>query len=163
MTTLQPVRGTQSLLGEDADRLAAVVAAFDRVRAIEAAGLAETLQGEGPFTIFAPVNSAFEKIPAADLQAVLVQWAHALEHVLQRLVQRPVAGQCDDPAECQCHERREAVHDRSVDDAAHLRPDLAVIDVSFISLDKVLPRIAGVDRESDEGNGLAERHGKIFR
>ncbi len=32
MTTLQPVRGTQSLLGEDADRLHAVVAAFDRVR-----------------------------------------------------------------------------------------------------------------------------------
>ena len=32
MTTLQPVRGTQSLLGEDADRIAAVVAAFDRVR-----------------------------------------------------------------------------------------------------------------------------------
>ena len=32
MTTPQPVRGTQSLLGEDADRMAAVVAAFDRVR-----------------------------------------------------------------------------------------------------------------------------------
>lgn len=32
MSTPQPVRGTQSLLGEDADRLAAVVAAFDRVR-----------------------------------------------------------------------------------------------------------------------------------
>jgi len=32
MTTLQPVRGTQSLLGEDADRLAAVVAAFDATR-----------------------------------------------------------------------------------------------------------------------------------
>jgi histidyl-tRNA synthetase len=32
MSTLQPVRGTQSLLGEDADRLAAVVAAFERVR-----------------------------------------------------------------------------------------------------------------------------------
>src|SRR5687767_15083213 len=32
MTTPQPVRGTQSLLGEDADRLAAVVAAFNRVR-----------------------------------------------------------------------------------------------------------------------------------
>ncbi|MEO7256931.1 MAG: histidine--tRNA ligase [Sphingomicrobium sp.] len=32
MTTLQPVRGTQSLLGEDADRMAAVAAAFDRVR-----------------------------------------------------------------------------------------------------------------------------------
>jgi len=32
MTLVQPVRGTQSLLGEDADRLAAVVSAFDRVR-----------------------------------------------------------------------------------------------------------------------------------
>src|SRR4051794_18633543 len=32
MTPVQPVKGTQSLLGEDADRLAVVVAAFDRVR-----------------------------------------------------------------------------------------------------------------------------------
>jgi histidyl-tRNA synthetase len=32
MTPVQPVRGTQSLLGEDADRLAAAVAAFDKVR-----------------------------------------------------------------------------------------------------------------------------------
>ncbi|MFL6752415.1 MAG: histidine--tRNA ligase [Sphingomicrobium sp.] len=32
MTPVQPVRGTQSLLGEDADRLAAVIAAFDQVR-----------------------------------------------------------------------------------------------------------------------------------
>ncbi len=32
MTPVQPVRGTQSLLGEEADRLAAVVGAFDRVR-----------------------------------------------------------------------------------------------------------------------------------
>ena len=32
MTPVQPVRGTQSLLGEEADRLATVVAAFDRVR-----------------------------------------------------------------------------------------------------------------------------------
>ena len=32
MTSVQPVRGTQSLLGEEADRLATVIAAFDRVR-----------------------------------------------------------------------------------------------------------------------------------
>ena len=32
MTPVQPVRGTQSLLGEDADRFATVIAAFDRVR-----------------------------------------------------------------------------------------------------------------------------------
>lgn len=32
------------------------------VAAIEAAGLAETLQGEGPFTLFAPVDKAFDKL-----------------------------------------------------------------------------------------------------
>ena len=41
------------------------------VQAVTEAGLVDTLNGEGPFTIFAPVNSAFAKIPAADLQAVL--------------------------------------------------------------------------------------------
>ena len=39
--------------------------------AVQAAGLVETLQGAGPFTVFAPTNAAFEKIPAADLQALL--------------------------------------------------------------------------------------------
>ena len=34
------------------------------VAAVDAAGLVDTLNGAGPFTIFAPVNSAFEKIPA---------------------------------------------------------------------------------------------------
>ncbi|NUN67887.1 fasciclin domain-containing protein [Pseudanabaena biceps] len=41
------------------------------VTAVQAAGLVETLQGAGPFTVFAPTNAAFEKIPAADLQALL--------------------------------------------------------------------------------------------
>jgi uncharacterized surface protein with fasciclin (FAS1) repeats len=41
------------------------------VSAVTAAGLGDTLNGEGPFTIFAPTNDAFAKIPAADLQAVL--------------------------------------------------------------------------------------------
>ena len=35
----------------------------------EAAGLTDTLNGEGPFTIFAPSNSAFGKIPPGDLDA----------------------------------------------------------------------------------------------
>ena len=34
------------------------------VAAVKAAGLVETLQGKGPFTIFAPTNSAFAKLPA---------------------------------------------------------------------------------------------------
>ncbi|RYG11053.1 MAG: fasciclin domain-containing protein, partial [Caulobacteraceae bacterium] len=35
------------------------------VSAVQAAGLAETLSGPGPFTVFAPDNAAFEKVPAA--------------------------------------------------------------------------------------------------
>jgi uncharacterized surface protein with fasciclin (FAS1) repeats len=41
------------------------------VAAVGEAGLVDTLNGEGPFTIFAPVNDAFAAIPEADLAAVL--------------------------------------------------------------------------------------------
>lgn len=41
------------------------------VTALQAAGLVETLQGAGPFTVFAPTDAAFEKIPEADLEALL--------------------------------------------------------------------------------------------
>jgi uncharacterized surface protein with fasciclin (FAS1) repeats len=39
--------------------------------ALQAAGLVETLKGEGPFTVFAPTDEAFAKIPKADLDALL--------------------------------------------------------------------------------------------
>ncbi|CAN5260359.1 fasciclin domain-containing protein [soil metagenome] len=41
------------------------------VSAVQAAGLAETLGGTGPFTVFAPDNAAFEKIPAATRQGLM--------------------------------------------------------------------------------------------
>jgi transforming growth factor-beta-induced protein len=41
------------------------------VAAVQEAGLAETLNGDGPFTIFAPANCAFEDIPEEDLDALL--------------------------------------------------------------------------------------------
>ena len=41
------------------------------VEALEAADLVETLSGEGPFTVFAPVDSAFEKLPQGQLEALL--------------------------------------------------------------------------------------------
>ena len=41
------------------------------VSAVTAAGLVETLNGKGPFTVFAPTNAAFDKIPADQLQAIL--------------------------------------------------------------------------------------------
>jgi uncharacterized surface protein with fasciclin (FAS1) repeats len=45
------------------------------VSAVKAAGLVDTLNGPGPFTIFAPVNDAFAKIPADQLQAILADKA----------------------------------------------------------------------------------------
>lgn len=51
------------------------------VTAVQAAGLEETLRGEGPFTVFAPTDAAFAKIPPAELQALL-QNKEALTKVL---------------------------------------------------------------------------------
>ncbi|MBN1340399.1 MAG: fasciclin domain-containing protein [Bacteroidales bacterium] len=41
------------------------------VAAVKAAGLAEILQGDGPFTVFAPTNASFEKLPAGTVESLL--------------------------------------------------------------------------------------------
>jgi uncharacterized surface protein with fasciclin (FAS1) repeats len=41
------------------------------VAAVQAAGLAETLKGEGPFTVFAPTDDAFAKLPAGTVEDLL--------------------------------------------------------------------------------------------
>ncbi len=41
------------------------------VAAVQAAGLVETLQGAGPFTVFAPTNEAFAKLPAGTVDTLL--------------------------------------------------------------------------------------------
>ncbi|AOS43137.1 Immunogenic protein MPT70 precursor [Lacunisphaera limnophila] len=41
------------------------------VAAVKAAGLVETLSGPGPFTIFAPTNAAFAKLPAGTVESLL--------------------------------------------------------------------------------------------
>jgi uncharacterized surface protein with fasciclin (FAS1) repeats len=41
------------------------------VAAVQAAGLAQTLKGRGPFTVFAPVNDAFENVPQATVASLL--------------------------------------------------------------------------------------------
>jgi uncharacterized surface protein with fasciclin (FAS1) repeats len=43
--------------------------------ALSAAGLVDTLKGKGPFTVFAPTDAAFAKIPKADLDALLADKA----------------------------------------------------------------------------------------
>ena len=41
------------------------------VAAVKAAGLVDTLKGPGPFTVFAPVNAAFAKLPAGTVETLL--------------------------------------------------------------------------------------------
>jgi uncharacterized surface protein with fasciclin (FAS1) repeats len=41
------------------------------VAAVKAAGLVETLKGDGPFTVFAPTDAAFEKLPEGTVESLL--------------------------------------------------------------------------------------------
>ena len=67
---------------EDIVEVARAAGSFNTLlTAVEAAGLVEVLQGEGPFTVFAPTDEAFAKIPEADLQALLAD-KEALKAVL---------------------------------------------------------------------------------
>ncbi len=86
-----PTEGEGSLTGM-ADDPAATAASNNPelstlVQAVTEAGLVDTLNGEGPFTIFAPVNSAFAAIPAADLQAVLADKAMLTDILTLHVVQ----------------------------------------------------------------------------
>ncbi len=68
--------------GKDIVDTAAHAGSFNTlVTAVKAADLVETLKSEGPFTVFAPTDEAFAKIPQADLDALLADKA-ALRKVL---------------------------------------------------------------------------------
>jgi len=57
---------------KDVVDVAVSAGSFDTlVRAVEAAGLVDTLRGDGPFTVFAPTDEAFAKIPQDQLDALL--------------------------------------------------------------------------------------------
>ncbi len=58
------------------------------VKAVQAAGLVETLKGPGPFTVFAPTDEAFAKLPAGTLESLLAN----PEQLKQVLTYHVVAG-----------------------------------------------------------------------
>ena len=64
------------------------------VAALQAAGLDATLAGPGPFTVFAPTDEAFAKIPKADLDALLADKAK-----LTAVLTHHVVGEQLDPSE----------------------------------------------------------------
>jgi len=59
--------------------------------AIKVAGLAETLQGAGPFTVFAPTNAAFAKLPSATVESLLKP--EAKDQLTKILTYHVVAGE----------------------------------------------------------------------
>jgi len=75
--------GTQNKAGKkDIVETAAQAGNFDTLlSAAKAAGLVETLKGEGPYTLFAPTDEAFAQIPADELNALLMD-KQALAKVL---------------------------------------------------------------------------------
>jgi uncharacterized surface protein with fasciclin (FAS1) repeats len=76
---------------------AAATGTFETLgRAIRAAGLVDLLSGTGPFTLFAPTDEAFAKLPAGELAALLAD-APRLErvvssHVVRDTVEAPKVG-----------------------------------------------------------------------
>ena len=58
--------------GKDVVAVAQKAGSFETlVAAVQAAGLVETLQGDGPFTVFAPTDEAFKKLPAGTVESLL--------------------------------------------------------------------------------------------
>jgi len=60
------------------------------VAAVQAAGLVDTLKGPGPFTVFAPTDAAFAKIPKAQLDALLKDKAALTKVLTYHVVQGKV-------------------------------------------------------------------------
>lgn len=65
--SLQAAEATQDIV-----ETAVAAGSFNTLaKALQAAGLVETLKGAGPFTVFAPTDEAFAKLPAGTLDALL--------------------------------------------------------------------------------------------
>ena len=60
---------------DDGDDIVDIAASNDDfstlVAAVQAAGLVDTLKSDGPFTVFAPTNAAFAKLPAGTVESLL--------------------------------------------------------------------------------------------
>ena len=75
VATTEAGAGEEASASEQPDTVVDVAASDESfstlVTAVDAAGLAGTLSGDGPFTVFAPVNDAFAALPAATVDTLL--------------------------------------------------------------------------------------------
>jgi uncharacterized surface protein with fasciclin (FAS1) repeats len=76
VASLPALAAADSYKGKDIVDTAVAAGSFKTLAsALTAAGLIDTLKGPGPFTVFAPTDEAFAKIPKADLDALLADKA----------------------------------------------------------------------------------------
>jgi uncharacterized surface protein with fasciclin (FAS1) repeats len=89
MIVVSPVKA-QSRLNTDIVETAVASGEFDTlVTAVTAANLVQTLKSPGPFTVFAPTDSAFAKLPAGTVEALL----NNIPALTQILLYHVVAGE----------------------------------------------------------------------
>ena len=113
------------------------------VQAVEAAGLAETLKGEGPFTVFAPTDEAFAALPEGTLEELLAnpdQLAQILTyHVVPGEVMSADLTDGMTAATVEGEEVSFTVGDTvMVDDATVTMPDIAASNGVIHVIDKVI-------------------------
>jgi transforming growth factor-beta-induced protein len=81
--TPAPTPATSSPMAEDIVGTAVAAGSFTTLTAaLEAAGLVDTLKGEGPFTVFAPTDEAFAALPAGTVDSLLADPKGDLTQIL---------------------------------------------------------------------------------
>ena len=125
------------------------------VAAVKAAGLVDTLKSPGPFTVFAPTDAAFAKLPKAELDMLMKDTAKLKEvltfHVVQgKLMAADLAQheylQAISGGELRIDAKRWHMHrNMKVNDANIIKPDIVVDNGVCHAIDKVLmPKMAVV-------------------
>ncbi len=74
LTIIGLVAGSSTAYAQDKDIVDTAIAAGEfktLAAALTAAGLVDTLKGKGPFTVFAPTDAAFAKLPAGTVESLL--------------------------------------------------------------------------------------------
>ena len=113
------------------------------VAAIEAAGLTDTLKGKGPFTVFAPTDDAFNKLPPGALDALLKDKAKLAQvltyHVVPGTLMAKDVKSGEAPTANGKSLKVTAVGDRvKVDNANVTQPDIAADNGVIHAIDTVV-------------------------
>lgn len=113
------------------------------VTAIKTAGLVDTLSGAGPFTVFAPTNEAFDKIPKETLQKVLEDKEKLTSiltyHVVPgKVMSKDVAGMIDAKTVQGTKIKINAKNGVMINDAKVVKPDIETSNGVIHVIDTVL-------------------------